>query len=173
MQLPTLVEFNYPLSTTQKVFSCLDNHQILVKACRTKEDSQLRTAYIAAFQLLALSSCAFGFKRPFTPLLGETYEFVTQNVRAVSEQVRAAPATTAYFVESSLYEIEGNLSITAVFHITGVNIVLSGPETIYLKEHQEHFDITRPSGNVNNIYFGTTFFSFASNLVVTNRETGD
>ena len=46
-------------------------------------------------------------KKPFNPLLGETYELVTKDVRFMSEQVSHHPPVSAYHQEGRGYMVDG------------------------------------------------------------------
>lgn len=59
------------------------------------------TAYMAARS----SSILGRMQKPFNSLLGETYELVTANYRAVAEQVSHHPPITAIHCESTLYDV--------------------------------------------------------------------
>lgn len=56
--------------------------------------------------MAARSSSILGrMQKPFNSLLGETYELVTANYRAVAEQVSHHPPITAIHCESTLYDV--------------------------------------------------------------------
>jgi len=44
-------------------------------------------------------------KKPFNPILGETYEYVTEKRRFYAEQVSHHPPVTAYNLESQGFEL--------------------------------------------------------------------
>lgn len=47
------------------------------------------------------------FKKPFNPILGETYEFVSKDFRFVAEQVSHHPPITAFQFEGEGLEVQG------------------------------------------------------------------
>jgi len=62
-------------------------------------------AYVMAFSLASLSlSVDRPSKKPFNPLLGETYELIEENkFKFIAEQVSHHPPISAFFAESNDY----------------------------------------------------------------------
>ena len=52
-------------------------------------------AYVVAYGVSNFSTCADRLLKPFNPLLGETWEFLTDNYRVVTEQVSHHPPISA------------------------------------------------------------------------------
>jgi hypothetical protein len=50
-----------------------------------QKDSLLRLAYIGAFMISSMSSLEKSKKKPFNPMLGETFELVTNRYMFLSE----------------------------------------------------------------------------------------
>lgn len=71
----------------------------LIHADRS-DDSGLRMCYVMAFSMSAYSSNAGRFKKPFNPILGETYELSCPEFRFISEQVSHHPPISAGYAES-------------------------------------------------------------------------
>ena len=166
------VNMNEPISLTQKVFGILEFEDCMQKAIKT-EDRFLRMAYILAMNFGNLFICAFSVKKPFNALLGETCDVVSENYRAVSEQVSHHPPVTAYYVESPEYEIDGNFTVSVNFAYTSMEILLKGPQIIYLKKTNERFSLTRPKGSAHNYVWGKPYSWLNSELVIENLETGE
>ena len=60
-----------------------------------------------AFAISGYSAQVSRSKLPLKPLIGETYEYVDERFRYVSEQVKRH--TSAFHCESSSYVVEGSL----------------------------------------------------------------
>jgi hypothetical protein len=78
------VFLNEPLSMLQRLGDGLEYFNLLEKANNTG-DSCLRLCYIGAFMCGQYASNISRMKKPFNPLLGETYELVHPRFRLVSE----------------------------------------------------------------------------------------
>jgi hypothetical protein len=78
------VFFNEPLSVLQKQAQTMEYSDLITKAA-TAEDERMRITYLGAYVMTQLTSVAEGFNKPFNPLLGETYELVTEQFKFVAE----------------------------------------------------------------------------------------
>ena len=59
-------------------------------------------------------------KKPFNPLLGETYELIKDDLKIICEQVSHHPPVTCYYVETDDFIWEGYFQVTINFSIKGV-----------------------------------------------------
>ena len=96
MTLP--VNFNEPLSMLQRMCEDMEYAQLLDIASK-KENSLDRIQFIAAFAASNYASTDGRTGKPFNPLLGETFEFVSKEkgFRYVSEQVSHHPVSRDRF----------------------------------------------------------------------------
>jgi len=62
-------------------------------------------AYIAAYGVTFVTGLETMLTKPFNPLLGETYELVTDEFRYFSEQVCHHPPRTAFHLEGKNYTV--------------------------------------------------------------------
>jgi len=51
----------------------------------SEDDSLVRMAYVCAFMMSRYCSAVDRVQKPFNPLLGETYELVTNKFRLITE----------------------------------------------------------------------------------------
>jgi hypothetical protein len=98
------VYFNEPLSMCQKLAETVEYNDLLDRAA-AEGDPLKRVALIAVYNVSRLAHMAERGTKPFNPLLGETYELVTQKYRLISEQVSHHPPVTAFHCEGSNYEV--------------------------------------------------------------------
>ena len=70
---------------------------------------------IACFVLTQYADVIGRTRKPFNPILGETYELVTPNFRFVSEQVSHHPPISAYFAEGKGYTTTANTNVKNYF----------------------------------------------------------
>ena len=87
--------FNEPLSLLQKSCETMEYNQLLVDAV-TEQNSLVRLAYVAAHNISQFSSYEGRKTKPFNPLLGETFDYMTPEYKFFSEQVSHHPPVSAY-----------------------------------------------------------------------------
>lgn len=63
----------------------------------------MRMAYLVAFSLSTFSIVINREKKPFNPLLGETFEILTKDMKYISEQVSHHPPISAGYCETENY----------------------------------------------------------------------
>ena len=81
----------------------------LLKKASEQDDPCLRMAYIMAFSVAGYSlTIDRPFKKPFNPILGETFEFESKDFQFVSEQVSHHPPVSAMHAESEDYSFQCN-----------------------------------------------------------------
>ena len=80
----------------------MQDYYLLERAARS-DDSCYRLALTAIFSLNELAYASKRLKKPFNPILGETYEFAHKDFRFFSEQVSHHPPITAYKFEGDGY----------------------------------------------------------------------
>ena len=97
-------------------------------------------------------------KKPFNPMLGETYELVTEDFRFIAEQVSHHPPVSVYQCEGKDYSFRGSYDTKSQFGIgggTGLMIVtLFGYQDYSFEKYNEVISINRPRVYVNNLVFG-------------------
>lgn len=79
----------------------------------------MRLAYTMGHYLSQMSITQGRIKKPFNPMLGETYELVTEDFRFVSEQVSHHPPISAYYCEGKDYKFYGTMDTKSKFGLGG------------------------------------------------------
>jgi hypothetical protein len=79
------VYFNEPLSMTQRVVESNEYCDILLEKASYEADSLVRLAYVTTFMMSRYCTAVDRLQKPFNPLLGETYELVTNKFRLLTE----------------------------------------------------------------------------------------
>ena len=88
------IGINEPLSALQRMCEELEYWDLLDKAWQASNDPLLRISLIAAFAVSAYSSMAHRAERkPFNPMLGETFEWSDGDLRFMGEKVAHRPVT--------------------------------------------------------------------------------
>jgi len=123
---------------------------------------------------MTYSGGEFRTKKPFNPLLGETYEIIHEDVKYISEQVSHHPPISACYAESPKFIFYGDSNIKTSLKITGSMEI--GPVTSYhieLKETGDHFVISKPKVVLRNIIAGKMYTWTTGELKAKNLKTGD
>lgn len=94
------VFFNDPTSLLQKCAQSMEYNQLLDRAGQ-ETDPCKRMALVAIHGISQLTICERTTSKPFNPLLGETYEYVTNDFSYLSEQVCHHPPITANYCKSN------------------------------------------------------------------------
>lgn len=74
-------------------------------------DDYKKLALIALNELAQYSDVNGRARKPFNPILGETYEMIQPNYRMVVEQVSHHPPISAFYVEGKGYYSYGNTNV--------------------------------------------------------------
>lgn len=97
------VQLSEPTSSLQRSCEIMQDYALLETASQN-DDSCYRLAMTAIFSLTTLAYSAQRLKKPFNPILGETYEFAHEKFRFISEQVSHHPPITAFHFEGNGYQ---------------------------------------------------------------------
>jgi hypothetical protein len=104
---------------------------VLLSKASLEPDPLLRLAYVTAFQISRYCTAVDRLQKPFNPLLGETYELVTNHYRLIAEQVSHHPPITAYHVEAQGYELFSQQVTTMRFN--GRHMITEVKDRVYVK----------------------------------------
>lgn len=101
---------NEPMSGTQNVAELFENSDLLDRAASAPPKSPQRTILVAVFLVARMSAYRVkdrSLRKPFTPLLGETFELVREDlgIRYISEKVMHKPEVIASQTESSNWTV--------------------------------------------------------------------
>lgn len=99
VSLPVIL--NEPLSAMQKVCEALGLGADLFEQGATHPDSMMRSVFHTIGFISAFNFAKIRKRKPFNPMLGETFEFVNDRFRFLSEKVEHIPK------QISCYELEG------------------------------------------------------------------
>ncbi len=154
----------------QKVAEVMENESLLSKA-NADPDSLRRAAYVAIFNATQYNSVVGRVLKPFNPILGETFEYVTSNYRFVSEQVSHHPPISACHCDSKDYELYFHTNVTIRFWMKSLEFRPLGKAHVILRKYGEHYVVDRPSNNANNLIFGTVYVDCSGETSAINTKT--
>lgn len=103
-----------------------------------------------------LSSNAQRMNKPFNPLLGETFEYESEElgVKIVCEQVSHHPPVSAFHAESDHFQIYGSIYPKLKFWGKSIEIKPEGTTILKLKKSGEIFSWKTVNCCVHNIIVG-------------------
>ncbi|CAI5759424.1 unnamed protein product [Candida verbasci] len=172
------VTYNEPTTVLQKFAEMLEYPDIVTNAleAEVKDDSGEKILRIAAFALSSLSSQRAkerNKRKPFNPLLGETYELVREDLgfRLISEKVSHRPPVFAYHIDTESWTLAYTLAPSQKFWGKQFEVTTKG--NIYLTDKLtgEVFTWTQPTTLIKNIIAGETYAE-PSGTVTIKSSTG-
>ncbi|ORX94973.1 hypothetical protein K493DRAFT_260922 [Basidiobolus meristosporus CBS 931.73] len=167
------IALNEPLNLLQRLCEELEYSELLDKASEM-DNSIDRLAYIAAFALSAYASTQSRTgRKPFNPLLGETYECVRpdKGFRFISEKVSHHPPVMACYAESVNFKFWQDSKINSKFWGKSMEMVPFGVVHVELTKHNEEYTYSKPSTWVRNMLAGTRYLEHSGDVRITNQST--
>jgi hypothetical protein len=114
-------------------------------------------------------------KKPFNPMLGETYELVTEDYRFFAEQVCHHPPISAFIQEGRGYKCQAFMESRAKFGFGGglglMEVHQKGYFDYYYEKFNETISIGRPKIIANNIVMGKLYLDINDEITVLNHKT--
>ena len=165
----TPVYFNEPISMTQKHCEKFYYIDLLTKASQIENNKPLQMCYISAFIIGEIFTNIGRFLKPFSPILGETYEYYinSKKFRYHAENVRHNPPITAFCGETPDFSLYGDTYNDYSFKILkgSLDLELKNKIHIIFKKNNIHYTYNAPIISVKgllkppmyNDYLGTTY----------------
>jgi hypothetical protein len=114
-------------------------------------------------------------KKPFNPMLGETYELVTEDFRWFSEQVSHHPPISAFIQEGKGYVVSGFMHSKSKFGFGGGKGMLEvsnlGYQDYYYEKYNETISVGRNNVTANNVAFGQFYLDVSGDIDAINHRT--
>lgn len=145
----------------------------LLDRAAASTDSVLRDSLVAAFVVSCFSSQE-RVRKPFNPILGETYEFLhpTNDMKLYAEQVSHHPPISVLHAEGTNW-LAGEVNRThAKFQGNSLEVINSGNRYIHLTPTGDRYSWTLPKTTMSNLFVGTTNISHHGKFEVCNETTG-
>lgn len=173
MSLP--VQLNEPLSALQRLAAQIEYQELLIQANQL-EDGPLQCLLILSAYLIGLGNTIGTTKKPFNPVLGETFQYIDQtyNTTYISEQVSHHPPISAFFADNEHFSIEGTFQMKIHLSVTGsVTAETIGDTIVTLKKSSQKFIVQRPISKVHNLVVGDTYVYFEGKSECINLQTNE
>jgi hypothetical protein len=161
-----------PISTLQKMAEIMQYQRLLDEA-NAEEDPEVRLAKVTAFAVAVYSTMERS-KKPFNPILGETYELKMDDGVStyIAEQVSHHPPIGAGHVKTKNFTYDITSAVTTKFMGNWVDVYPVGRTRITLHRTGETFNIVPPSSRVNNLIIGRIWIDTFGEMKVLNLTTG-
>lgn len=170
------VSANEPLSLLQRAAECMEYSPLLDKAA-SAIDGLERLIYVTAFALSNLASNRVkerAIRKPFNPLLGETFELVREDrgFRLLVEKVSHRPVQLAYQADSRDWSLTQSPKPSQKFWGKSAEINTDGKSRLSLHSSGDHFSWGHATSFLRNIIAGEKYVEPAGEMVVINETTG-
>lgn len=175
-QISMPVSANEPLSLLQRASEICEYSSLLDKAAQIS-DSTERLMYITAFAISSLSSNRVrerSIRKPFNPMLGETYELIRedQGFRFIAEKVSHRPVQLAYQADSREWSLAQSPMPSQKFWGKSAEITTEGRVRITLHATGDRFSWIVATSFLRNIIAGEKYVEPVGELTVANETTG-
>lgn len=167
------VDINEPVTILQKYAELIEYCDLIDNALQANcvEDTGEKILRIAAFATSSLSSMrvkARNSRKPFNPLLGETFELVREDfgVRVLCEKVSHRPQVFALFAESAEWQFSYSPAPDQKFWGKNAEIFTKGVAKLTIKSTGEVFSWTQPTCLLKNIIAGEKYTEPSSSMTI-------
>jgi hypothetical protein len=129
----------------------------LLDDANRQQDSCLRMAYVMAFAVSSYSSTINRVKKPFNPILGETFEFTSPGFRYVSEQISHHPPISVGHAENANFEYWGDSNLTTQFWGKSITVTPMSFLFVKLKQNNDFIHFQRAKSALKNLIIGQQY----------------
>lgn len=162
---------NEPQSMLQRLVEGFEYKECLDKAAATT-DSALRLAYCMAYLFIAYANTPLRMKKPFNPLLGETFDFNIGGLDVVCEQVSHHPPISACHGRCKEYQVYASTNVESSLGLRSFNINPKGGFHVYFSNN-DHIWVKQCKSYVYNLILGTMDIQHHGEMTGKNFKTGD
>ena len=171
------VSANEPTSLLQRAAEQLEYSELLDQAAKAPNSSE-RMMYVAAFAISSLSGSRVkerSIRKPFNPMLGETYELVREDkgFRFVSEKVSHRPVQLAFHAEASEWSLTQSPKPLNKFWGKSSEINTEGKVRLALYSTGECYSWTAATCFLRNIIAGEKYVEPVGTMTMLNESTGE
>lgn len=172
------IGLNEPLSALQRLAEEFEYAELLDRA-RGLSSAVERLAFLAAFAVSGYASTILrAGRKPFNPLLCETYELVDDRIKFVAEKVGHHPPVLAYRGEGAKggWQVWGDWMVKSKFWGKTMEFLPLGSPvhvTLDVAGGKEHYTFNRLTSCMRNVIGGgTRYLEHVGELQIRNHTTG-
>lgn len=160
-----------PTTSLTRMVETFEYSDLLDRAA-TCDDPCLRDCLVAAFVVSAFSHTE-RVRKPFNPVLGETYEFINpvNDMKFYAEQVSHHPPISVSRVEGKGWVAGEAVDINATYQGNSVEIQNVGTRYIHLANTDDHYTWNLPKTLVSNLFVGGAFVDHFGTIELHNETT--
>ncbi|GAC97147.1 likely oxysterol-binding protein [Pseudozyma hubeiensis SY62] len=168
------VSFNCPLSLLQAAAEEYEYASDLLDRAGKCEDWVERISLVGAFAVSGYASTKLrASRKPFNPLLGETFECVREDkhLKFLAEKVVHQPPVVAFYAEGKGWKAQGWSAVKNKFWGKSLELIPEGSIRLEFGDG-DVFSIQKPSSFMRNLLAGNKYLEHVGELTVTNESTG-
>lgn len=168
------VSFNCPLSLLQAAAEEYEYASDLLERAGKSEDWIDRICLVGAFAVSGYASTKLrASRKPFNPLLGETFECVREDkhLKFLAEKVVHQPPVIAFYAEGKGWKAQGWSVVKNKFWGKSLELIPEGSVRLEFGDG-DVFSFSKPSSFMRNLLAGNKYLEHVGDLVVTNENTG-
>ncbi|CEH14171.1 Oxysterol-binding protein [Ceraceosorus bombacis] len=168
------VSFNCPLSLLQAAAEEYEYAPALLERASKTQDWVERICLVGAFAVSGYAASKLrASRKPWNPLLGETFECVRedQHLRFVAEKVVHQPPVVATYAEGKGWRCHGWSAVKNKFWGKSLELIPEGSLRLELDDG-DAFSFSKPSSFMRNLLAGNKYLEHVGELTVTNENTG-
>jgi hypothetical protein len=172
------VTANEPTSLLQRVAEQLEYSELLDAAVNSEDRNGERLVHIAAFAISSFSNARVkdrAIRKPFNPMLGETYELVREDkgFRFIAEKVTHRPEVRiACQAESQHWTFLQSPLPRQKFWGKSAELNTDGRVRIFFHATQEYYSWTVATSFLRNVVAGEKYVEPVGNMTIMNEATG-
>ncbi|KTW28135.1 hypothetical protein T552_01994 [Pneumocystis carinii B80] len=168
---------NEPLNLLQRAAEDLEYSELIDKAINKPKKDGERILYIAAFAISSFSNMRCKerlVRKPFSPLLGETFELVREDkgFRFLAEKVSHRPVIIACHAESSSWTFSHSPKPKQRFWGKSAELITDGSVLIKLVTGDVYI-YRKPAVFLRNVAFGEKYVEPSGHMTILNISTGE
>ena len=170
------VSANEPISLLQRLAESFEYSELLDQASSTSISSVERLLYVTAFALSGLSVLRVkerSIRKPFNPLLGETFELVREDkgFRFLAEKISHRPVKLASQAESEKWCFNQAPVPTQKFWGKSAELITEGRARAILHPSKECFSWMTATCFLRNVIAGEKYVEPVGTMTITNETT--
>jgi len=169
------VTFNCPLSLLQAAAEEYEYAPNLLERAAQSSDSVERMLLVGAFSVSSYASTAHRTTRkPFNPLLGETFECVRadRDMHFIAEKVVHRPPVVASYCFGKGWKVSSAVSVKNKFWGKSLEFIAEGAQIVELNSGDK-YSISKPSSFMRNLLAGNKYLEHVGEMVITNLRTDE
>ena len=172
------VSANEPISLLQRVSEQMEYSTLLDQASNKSLSSLDRLIYVTTFAISSLSALRVkerAIRKPFNPMLGETFELIREDrgFRFLAEKVSHRPVRMACQAESEKWSFSQSPLPTQKFWGKSIEVITEGRARVVLHATEDHFSWTAATCFLRNIIAGEKYVEPVGSMTITNETNGE